>query len=232
VELTWETDAEYELVGLAKVQERSDSWDVTRTDGWSFGFPKVPGVTPKVGSAVRFYGKGIGATVRGVVVDGNPVYYRTPAEEEQRHQDWCAEQDRQKRARFEESKAKLDVSYDALPRTFQLRIDRFRTANPDFRWKYEPYEMFVCEQAVIIAKALKTVDAIEAFHSLPWETQKFNVPELSDGHSGNTFGCACHLAKTLLTEPARIEYTPGAMSPLVGTSDYSEAKEAPTATAD
>lgn len=59
--------------------------------------------------------------------------------------------------------------------------------------------MFCCEQAVVIADALKTPDAIDAWRALPWDEQVKAVP-IDDGHSGNTFGFACALAKAYLAE--------------------------------
>ena len=66
----------------------------------------------------------------------------------------------------------------------------------------EPYEVFCCEQAVLIAKALKTEAEIQKFYDAPYNEQQELVPALSDGHSGNTFGGACALARAwLATKP-------------------------------
>lgn len=56
------------------------------------------------------------------------------------------------------------------------------------------YNRFCCEQAIIIAEALRTNDKIVEFHKMNWDEQKKLVPGLDDGHSGNTFGAACKLA--------------------------------------
>lgn len=61
------------------------------------------------------------------------------------------------------------------------------------------YNMFCCEQGIIIAKALENKEAIIEFHKSSWAEQKAMVPGLDDGHSGNTFGMSCRLA---------IEYLP------------------------
>lgn len=73
-------DTEFEDTTLAAVRHEGAGWDVKRADGWSFFVPEGP-VVPKVGSAARFYGKGIGYSVRGLFVDGRKVFYRTKAEE-------------------------------------------------------------------------------------------------------------------------------------------------------
>lgn len=67
--------------------------------------------------------------------------------------------------------------------------------------------MFACTEAVKIADALAPRDVLpdvdaegllREFYDLPWEEQKQRVPGLDDGHSGNTFGGACALARALI----------------------------------
>ena len=45
----------------------------------------------------------------------------------------------------------------------------------------------------------KPEDVIEAFQALSYEEQKAKVPDLDEGHSGNTFGGAVMLAYRLLS---------------------------------
>ncbi len=213
-------DREYEEVKVAAVQEYGDGWEITREDGWSFCVPKEHGVKPKVGQIARFYGGGIGYVVRGLDLDGQEVFYRTPEQEAELHAQQVREWEAKDKAAFEKNKANLDAQYDALPEVFQRRIDRFRANNPDFRWKYEAYEMLVCTQAVEIAEALKTVDAIRAWKEMDFRKQKRLVPSLSDGHSGNTFGAACLLAILYLEQPDKVVQLHGALAPLVGSKEY------------
>lgn len=56
------------------------------------------------------------------------------------------------------------------------------------------YNLFCCEQGILIAETLKTKEKIIEFHKAKWEDQKKMVPIISDDHSGNTFGMSCHLA--------------------------------------
>jgi hypothetical protein len=130
------------------------------------------------------------------------------------------EREAKDKAEFEKNKAKLDAQYQALPEVFQRRIDRFRTNNPDFRWKFEEYEILVCSQAVVIADALKTPEKISSWKSMGFKKQKRLVPGLSDGHSGNTFNAACFLATVYLEQPERVLEQHGAMVPLVGCKEY------------
>lgn len=122
------------------------------------------------------------------------------------------------KAKFEEKMNSLDKKYGKLPEIFQKRIDKLRTNNHDFRWKYESYEMFCCEQAVIIAAAIgkrlfdevgvevsfdqvkeniisRAPSAFQKFYDMSWEKQKELVPNLSDGHrGGSSFECSVMLA--------------------------------------
>ena len=107
---------------------------------------------------------------------------------------------------------------------FQRRIQKFRDTNPEFRWEYEGYEMFCCEQAVIYARMFPNVEELSAFHKLPWEQQvaKFEGEQRNafDGHSGNTFGFACALARHYITIPENVYREHGALVPLVGCEAY------------
>jgi hypothetical protein len=75
-----ENDGQFEETTIAKVRHEGDGWEIKRADGWSI-FIEEGLVEPKVGMTARFYGKGIGYSVRGIFVDGRKVFYRTEAEE-------------------------------------------------------------------------------------------------------------------------------------------------------
>lgn len=79
--------------------------------------------------------------------------------------------------------------------------------------------MFTCLEAVKIAKACKTADGIAKFKKMGWEAQK-KMANISDGHSGNTFGCACYLATLYIQSPEYVEKMHGALTPLVGCEAY------------
>ena len=99
--------------------------------------------------------------------------------------------------RYEKNKAKLDEDYIFLPELFQKRMDRLRLASPDDRYSWESYEMFILTQAVLIYDTLQNPEDIEEFREGSWDYQKRMVPDLDDGHSGNTFGCATFMALCL-----------------------------------
>jgi hypothetical protein len=192
---------------------------------------------PQAGDALRLCGS-LGRPIRGAIVRGQLVYYRTPAEEHDRHAAEVLAHQAERRRAFEETgRAALDAKYAALPPVFQARIDKFRHNNPDFRWEYEDYEMFCCEEAVKLARHLGTIDAAEHYASLAasetwkadnerwnreWEEQKAidRAAGLADGHSGNTHGMAVALAFWYLKHPENVERMHGALAPLVGSFEY------------
>lgn len=210
------------------------------------------GVTPRVGDTIRFYGKGFGHAVRGVQIRHRssikPVFYRSPEEDEARHAAQVEKRVAEQKAEFAANVLTLNAKYDALPAEFQKRLDRFRANNPDFRWEYEPYELFCCEEAVKIAGAVGQWDQdrmtnevlalpagskeresllkssaplspVSVFRALPFKRQK-EVAGISDEHSGNTFGTACRLARLFLEKPELVQQEHGALCPLAGCQDY------------
>lgn len=56
-------------------------------EGWSYFVPGESPVKPEVGQIARYYGKGIGYSVRGLFLDGQEVFYRTEDEEKIHHND-------------------------------------------------------------------------------------------------------------------------------------------------
>lgn len=221
-------DAEYEDVELVAVKASDDGYEMVRGDGWSFYLAKqydddAPhGVAPKVGDVARFYGRGVGFGVRGFVIGDQVAFYRTADEDRERGMaEVIAREEQQKEAFERTGRAALDADYAALPDVFKRRIDKFRSNNPEFRWKYEGYEMFCCTEAVKLATALKTADDVRAFGDLRYEQQKMAVPSLAhDQHSGNTFGCAVQLAYQYIAHAENVEKMHGALAPLVGSEEY------------
>lgn len=62
------------------------------------------------------------------------------------------------------------------------------------------YNIFCCEQAIIIAETLQTKDNIITYNKASTEEQKKMVPLLDEGHSGNTFMLSCRLAISYLPQ--------------------------------
>lgn len=191
---------------------------ITDEDGWSIGLPE--GFRAEVGETVRYYGEGIGRPVRGLFIGGRKAWYRTVKEQREHDRKQSLEYDASLKRQFGERREEMDATFASLPGAFQQRIERFRRNNPDFRWKYERYELFACQEAVKIARQLKTEEAIEEWSSLSWNEQTEQV-SLDDGHSGNTLGIATRLAWLFVGEdPGRVVRMHGALAPLVGSEEY------------
>ena len=218
--MDWKDDTQFEEHTIESVSgSREQGWTI-KLDGFWIGVPTDSPIEPKPGMHVRLYGKGFAFPVRGMILNGIPVYYRTEAEEEAKRKQDIEDSNHKQREGFLRNRDALDARVAKLPDLFRERIERFRANNPDFRWKYESYELFCCEQAVLIAEACGTVEAVQRFHKLKWSDQKAAVPGLDSGHSGNTFGCACSLAFHYLSTPANVVKMHGSLAPLVGSEEY------------
>ena len=213
-------DTQFRSTTVSTVLEDKDGWVITDAEGWTFFVPRKHGVVPQVGDKARFYGNGIGSIVRGLVLNDKPVFYRTEEEQTAQNQRDREQDDEDRRAKFEQNRTAMDADYDALPPVFRERIDKFRNTNPDFRWQYEDYEVFCCKEAVKIAGHMQTADKVAEFHRATTERQHELVPNLDDGHSGNTFGFACRLAALYLHNPTDVVLEHGALTPLVGCKKY------------
>lgn len=213
-------DKQYKDEIIEKVTPGDAGWTITFDGGTCFFVSKDSGVEPHVGETARFYGEGFGRPVRGLDINGREVFYRTPEQQEEYHRQQTIKHQNEKKREFARAQSRLDLDYDSLPRSFQKRLDTFRRNNPDFRWDMEAYEMSVCKDAVRIAETLKTEEAIAAFYELSWEQQLERVPGLFEGHSGNSFGAACLLARLYLRDSKLVEIAHGALCSLVGCKDY------------
>ncbi len=235
-------DDQFHEYELTKVEGGCRKGWTLSFDGRCFFCPPDSPIVPKKGMTVRLYGKGFAYTVRGLFVEGVCVFHKSEkgsrrADRKRSHREKIA-----KRRKFEESgRAKLDAQYDALPDVFQRRLDRFRAGLFHFRTEFEPYELFACEQAVVIAAALDPCgpdgpgveaargtpdfqmmiqEIFETFGKLSMAEQEKRIEGLNDGHSGNTYEFAKRLAFLYLAHPELVVLEHGAMTPLVGCKEY------------
>lgn len=214
-------DEQFEDSEITRVDEGGDGWTIEHK-GWSFWVPRAndESVVPVVGARARFYGRGIGSVVRGLFIDGKRVFYRTASEQEAKDKADIEAQNDRDRAKFAENRADHDARIAQLPQVFRDRVEAFQKFSTDWRWQHEGYELYCCEQAVVIVNALGTIDAIREWYKLPWDEQTKRVTGLDDGHSGNTFGMAARLAMLYLDRPELVEQEHGAMCPIVGCREY------------
>lgn len=210
-----------ELCTVKKVVESDDGYSITSTESTGFYLTKKYGAVPKEGDVIRLHFVN-GNTIRGMDLNGVPLYYKSDEELANERQAWLDDYNKKQADEYEKNKRQMDIDYSALPEVFRERIDRFRANNPKFRVEYEGYELFCCKQAVVFAKACQTVEGIKIFYDAPYEEQKIMVPDMADGHSGNTFGMACSLARLYLESPEYVSKAHGSLSALVGSKDFGD----------
>jgi hypothetical protein len=206
---------------IKSVIKCDDYYSIQTEGGSGFGLDFKYGVEPKAGDVIEIDITN-GSTIRGLKLNSKEVFYKTDEDLAREHKEWCENHKKQQQEEFEKEKDSLDAKYNALPKVFQKRIDKFRANNPNFRVEYESYEMFCCEQAVEIANAMQTKEAIKEFADLDWEKQKEKVPNLDGGHSGNTFAMSCRLAYWYLDNPENVVKEHGSLSVLVGSEEYGD----------
>lgn len=172
--------------------------------GGIFDIPK--GRRVEVGDEITIFNPDIGYERYGWMLNGEVMQYLTPWERFARRVERLAQHDREKRERFVKQQEKMDADYEALSPPLKARIDRFRNNDPSFRINGEEYELMLCIDADKIAAFLKPKidagaepqDVVREFYDLGYEEQRRLIPNLLEGHSGNTFGGACSLAIGLL----------------------------------
>lgn len=205
---------------IVEIEGYSDDggWSIKMATGYSFGIPVLPVVRfgevlrepiePKVGDRIRLYGRGLGYPVEGVQINDDVIFYRTTEQREVYRQMQHAIYEAENKRRYTIKKPAQDTEYEALPQFFKTRMDRMRAdKGEEFRADWEPYEMFCCTEAVKIANHIRPTlpdygvtreqiaVAVKVFSDLPWVEQSSVV---SGGHSGNTFGGSCMLARAYL----------------------------------
>jgi hypothetical protein len=216
-------DDEVETFTIAKVEDREECFIVQMDDGFSLMVPKDRcDVLPTVGEAIRLYGKGVGYPVRGIVIAGRIYRYKTQYAAAIEAQEDVNQMKRERTMSYEQKRAEFDARVAALPEALRDRVERFRALGGNsWRYEFEPYELFCCEQGAVIAEALgdgRIADG-KTFCDLDFKEQQAIVPKLSDQHSGNTFFSAVRLARILMERPDWAIRVHGSMCALTGCAD-------------
>lgn len=207
---------------VKSVKEYETGYDITLGESTGFVLSKeqLGDVDPPaVGDQLTLYTRGW-SWIRGVDLRGEPLYYKTDAELEAEQIESVRQREAKMREEFGRNEAELDAKFDSLPPVFQRRVQWFRDHAENFRWEHEAYELSSCIDAVKIAEAMKTPEAVREFGGMDWDKQREAVPDLFDGHSGNSFQVAVRLAWSYLTEPLLVVAEHGALTPLTGCEDY------------
>jgi hypothetical protein len=228
-----EDDQQFEESIVQEVHFGEGGWSVVIDGAMLFVSSARCDVVPKPGEAMRTYGRGFGYPVRGVVIGGRTYSYSTEEQAEAEHALQVAQRKAQQREEYNAKRDEHDAAVAALPEPFRKRIERFReVGGNEWRYTFESYEVFTCQQAAAFAEACGTVPELHAFDALPYAEQRKRVPAMAEGHSGNTMGAAVLLARIVLEKPELVPHAHGALCPLVGCEDYGcfaatkEAKEA------
>jgi len=202
--------------------------ELTFVNGWSLNVTNELGASrmPKTGDTLRLFGRGFGYPIRGIgrLNDHGALceLYRYMTEEQQKraHEAEVAQSHERKKREWQADKEKNAARVAAMPEAFRKRFEHF-DARPNWGWDFGSYELFTMEEAVKIAAALKTGDAVVAFAKQSAAVQKETVPGLAhDQLSRNMFDAACYLARVFIEAPERLWQVHGAMCPLVGCKEY------------
>ena len=230
-----ENDSEYQDFIIDRVRETEDGYELVFPSGWEFFMPSKEFV-PCKGQTVRLYGKGIGYSVRGLVVNNRICFYRTIEEQVMGEEALRQKNKDADIKKYLDEEEKNNERINGLPPEFRERINGFRDYNPNWKYDYESYELFICEQAVAIAQAMRhsiphgieTVQCassdidkfLEELYAASFVKQREMVNGLSNGHSCNSLYQAILLANAYIRCPAEIPKMHGALCELVGCKDY------------
>lgn len=219
------TDTDYADLILRTAEQAGDRVRLSFADGRCL---EIPGTyVPEAGARIRVYPRNYwGATIRGVAEllpgeEPQPRYvffYRTKDEDEAHREGERTKAAIERAREFKEKEPTYRQKIAALPPNFQDRLARFAEhGGPDWELKFLPYELFVCEQAVVISALFADpLFDIKRFIQMGWDEQVALCPGLDDDHSGNTFSAAVHLAQVQHTRPEFVPFSHAAIHTLVG----------------
>jgi len=213
---------EEELIITEVSPYKDGEWiGISTNNGCGFAMETKYGVVPKVGDTIILHTVGF-SLIRGITLNGVQIYYKSDQDLELERLEQQVKYEKEKNDRFLKEVKSLDKKYLKLPQCFKDRIDRFRKNNDRFRVDFESYELFCCEQAVVIAKACKTPAGVAEFGKMEWKDQMNKVKKLSRDHSGNTFGMSTQLAYWYLQQPDVVVKAHGSLAALVGSAEYGD----------
>jgi hypothetical protein len=86
VQMYTKEDTQFEEIEIDEVATVKDGWNIRRADSFSFHVSKDSPIIPTKGMIARFYGKGIGFSIRGLFLNGEKVFYRTEKEDKEKQE--------------------------------------------------------------------------------------------------------------------------------------------------
>lgn len=195
----------FQTHSLQKVETASDGWYVTAD--WSCFVPRLrpDQLEPEVGDVLLTYGKGIGFDIQGMKLlkasgRAEVLWYRTAAQRVQHRCEYLARSEAKRLQEFLGSATETFAQMEKLPD--DLRKQLVSKLDKDPSWAWEPmglhYTLFAMREGVMLANKFSSIEDLESYYQASPEEQRTYVPELSDGHSGNTFGMAVSVAYSLI----------------------------------
>jgi len=213
-------DQEFEGILVTNVVAHPKYWDVYFTPAVrpqakpciAFVLPQRRRGTPapRKGDRGRLYGQldargEVCGHIRGIVINRNVYRYMTREmlDAENRRTIQCMHDRDQKR--YDKLKMDLRRRFAQLPSSLQQRIERLRPLIENFDIDRLELEIFVSEQAVVIAEAVGNPRKLLAFRRASDHDQHQLVPGLSTAHSGLSLATACDLTRGLLGGPTHTD---------------------------
>ncbi len=223
--MNWQDDSQYEEYIVKSATPVEGGWDLSFEENGCIFLPSDQcDETPVPGEVALLFGKGMGYSVRGILIGPTKKYarvyfYRTEEEQDAREKQWVADEQAKRQKDLDENRAQRDTMVSAMPEPFRKRI-RFFQRTPDWRRDHELYEMATCATALQLIDTFKDrpEDLREWYHK-PYEEQTKEVT-LLPGLSGNQVGCATMLAHVYFQDPEIVWQAHGALCPLVGCDVY------------
>lgn len=196
-DVPWDTET------ITAVRPYDEGWDISMGGSGILVPNDLCDVPPAIGETVEFYGRGFGYDVRGIVIEGRIYRYLTEEEAEVARKEMLERERRKKDAAWEEGKEAFMDRVEALPPEFRKRVAWFMAGNERWGAEFGPYELFCCEQAVVIAADCREKGDVDSFHE-DRDRQERVLGEAMHEHSGNTFGASCMLASLYLSSPEMV----------------------------
>jgi len=163
----WERDQQFETYKVKGARPCDRGWELSLEDGGCILCTNERCQRePQQGETARFYGKGFGYRVRGIVIEGRVYRYQTPAEDEVEFKAQCDQWQRERDEATEKHKAEI-AQGKHMPVPFQLKASGRADWERGLANNSDPYGrccyLFAADWAALMEKEIasgKTVAAV------------------------------------------------------------------------
>lgn len=187
------------------VKVESDTVAITY-DGHTFLLEKeeLNGFVPQAGDPLVITTRNMSLVV-GVIIDGRVIRHKTEAQVAQEHQQWRKNLRLERLEEYLKSGQALKEEAKNLHPALAARMQRFADEDGEEFWiESARYEMYAVKGADALLRKTEEMEPKSAIEWIKtWEKKDYSaqleeVPDFGEGHSGNTFGFAVHLALAVL----------------------------------